>query len=111
MLSHFPAASSESFEPTDMLVRVRPEFLWYRHLKEPTCVVGEHKQLYFTLDVFSRVVGEEGVEDGIGAIAGCGCSAILQVDSAEEINIMDKLRRIFMIYSALPFFLSWLSVL
>lgn len=47
-----------------MLVRVRPEFLWYLHLKEPTCVVGEHKQLYFTLDVFLKAVGEEGMEDG-----------------------------------------------
>ncbi|KAL0301693.1 UNVERIFIED_CONTAM: hypothetical protein Sradi_6446100 [Sesamum radiatum] len=39
-------ANSDRFEPTDRLLRVRPTFLWYLHLNEPTCVVGEHKQLY-----------------------------------------------------------------
>lgn len=29
-------------------------------------MVGEHKQLYFTLDVFLKAAGEEGVEDGNG---------------------------------------------
>lgn len=46
-----------------MLARVRPEFRWYRHLKEPTCVVGEHKQLALTLVVFLRETGEDGCED------------------------------------------------
>lgn len=57
-LSHFPAASSESFEPTEMLFRVKLEVLWYLHLKEPACVVGEHKQLYFAL--FGWPEGEDG---------------------------------------------------
>lgn len=50
-------------------MRVRPEFLWYLHLNEPACVVGEHMQLYFTLDAFLKAVGVEGVEDGNG----CEC--------------------------------------
>eukprot|EP00474_Spongospora_subterranea_P012460 CRZ12918.1 hypothetical protein [Spongospora subterranea] len=62
-LSHFSAASSESFEPTDMLFRVRLALLWYLHLKEPACVVGEHKQLYFAL--FGWPEGEDGIEDAI----------------------------------------------
>lgn len=45
-----------------MLFRVRLELLWYLHLKEPACVVGEHKQLYFAL--FDWPEGEDGIEDG-----------------------------------------------
>lgn len=45
----FPA-KSESFE-----------FLWYLHLKEPACVVGEQRQLCL-LD-FLRPSGELGAED------------------------------------------------
>lgn len=54
-----------------MLVRVRPEFLWYLHLNEPACVVGEHKQLCFTLDAFLKTVGEVGVEDDSGGELHC----------------------------------------
>lgn len=45
-----------------MLLRVMLELLWYLHLKEPACVVGEHKQLYFAL--FGWPEGEDGIEDG-----------------------------------------------
>lgn len=44
-----------------MLFRVMLELLWYLHLKEPACVVGEHKQLYFAL--FGWPEGEDGIED------------------------------------------------
>lgn len=57
------APSSESLAPTDMLLRMRPEFLCCRHRKEPTCVVGEHKQLLRRLLEFFRVTGEEGTDD------------------------------------------------
>lgn len=42
---------------------MRPEFLCCRHRKEPTCVVGEHKQLLRRLLEFFRVTGEEGTDD------------------------------------------------
>ncbi|GER48259.1 UPF0301 protein AB57_0401 [Striga asiatica] len=60
------SASSDSFDPTDTLLRVRlpPEFLWYLHLNEPTWVVGEQRQLLFlTLDVFRRLTGDVGTEE------------------------------------------------
>ncbi|KAA8526641.1 hypothetical protein F0562_008156 [Nyssa sinensis] len=62
-----PAANSDSLEPRDTLLRVRLCFLWYRQRKDPACVVGEHKQLYFTLDVFLSVIGDDGVEEDISA--------------------------------------------
>lgn len=36
-------------EPTDLLTRLRPEFLCCRHLKDPAWVVGAHKQLFFSV--------------------------------------------------------------
>lgn len=100
MHQSFSAAISESFEPMEMLLRVRLELLWYLHLKEPACVVGEHKQLYFAL--FGWPEGEDGIEDGrpkrlLGTInfffgrlisvvfsLTLDCSAISSVDSAKE---------------------------
>lgn len=58
--AYLPAAISESLAPTDMLVRIW--FLWYRHLKEPGWVVGEQRQLYLTVEVSRRRLGEDGVE-------------------------------------------------
>lgn len=68
-LSHMAvdlAVNSDSFDPTDMLLRVRPEFLWYLHLKEPACVVGEHKQLcrLILADFLRPLTGEVGIEEG-----------------------------------------------
>lgn len=53
-------ASSLSLELTDLLLR--DMFLWSRHLKEPTWVVGEHKQLCFTPGPLATVIGDEGCE-------------------------------------------------
>ncbi|KAK4429212.1 hypothetical protein Salat_1221500 [Sesamum alatum] len=61
-------ANSDRFEPTDRLLRVSPVFLWYLHLNEPTCVVGEHKQLYLlTLADLLMPTGEVEAEEQDGA--------------------------------------------
>lgn len=39
------------FEPTDP-PRIIPPDLWCRHLKEPACVVGEHRQFHLPLEDF-----------------------------------------------------------
>ncbi|GER54034.1 uronate isomerase [Striga asiatica] len=64
--SDFPA-SSESLDPTDMLACLRPGWArWSLHLKEPACVVGEHRQLFRTLAVFLRLTGDDGMDrDGV----------------------------------------------
>ncbi|KAL6975511.1 RING-type E3 ubiquitin transferase [Sarracenia purpurea var. burkii] len=57
-------ANSESLEPTDMTLRVRPGFRWYRQRNDPAWVVGEQRQLYFTHDDFRRAAtGDVGDED------------------------------------------------
>ncbi|KAL6999855.1 hypothetical protein U1Q18_001011 [Sarracenia purpurea var. burkii] len=54
--------SSESLDPTEPLP-LKEGFRWYRQRKDPACVVGEHRQLYFALDDFRRTVGDDGGED------------------------------------------------
>ncbi|KAI8557935.1 hypothetical protein RHMOL_Rhmol04G0049500 [Rhododendron molle] len=58
---------ADSFAPTETLLRVRPELRWYRQRKDPAWVVGEQRQLYFTLEAFRRVVGDDGDEDDTNA--------------------------------------------
>lgn len=55
-------SSSESLQPTDMLERFIPVLVerWNRHRKEPTWVVGEHRQ--FNFGVLLVVTGDDGVE-------------------------------------------------
>ena len=52
-------ANSERLEPTD-LPRGIPVARWCRHLKEPACVVGEHRQFNFPLVVFLVVAWDVG---------------------------------------------------
>lgn len=59
---------ADSFAPTEMLLRVRPELRWYRQRKDPAWVVGEQRQLYFTLEAFRRVVGDDGDEDDTNVV-------------------------------------------
>ncbi|KAG5551421.1 hypothetical protein RHGRI_009741 [Rhododendron griersonianum] len=59
---------ADSFAPTEMLLRVRPELRWYRQRKDPAWVVGEQRQLYFTLEALRRVVGDDGDEDDTNVV-------------------------------------------
>lgn len=45
--------NSRRLEPTDLPRDIPPEVdLWCRHLNEPTCVVGEHRQFHLPLEDF-----------------------------------------------------------
>lgn len=44
--------NSARLEPIDFPLRIPEEDRWWRHLKEPTCVVGEHRQFILPGDFF-----------------------------------------------------------
>lgn len=61
-------AIAESLESTDLARCIPPADRWRRHLKEPTCVVGEHRQFHLSLEDF-KVIAFDVV--GVASILEC----------------------------------------
>ncbi|GAA0154009.1 hypothetical protein LIER_12112 [Lithospermum erythrorhizon] len=83
-------ASSESLAPTEKLLRVRPRdvcllFLWYRHLKEPGCVVGEQRQLILPACFRRGLLGDEGIDNDIASVD--AAAAVFLPDSKGNFGI------------------------
>ena len=70
-------SNAERLEPTEIARRINPSARWRRHLKEPACVVGEHRQSHLPLEDFLVAAPDVGIS-GDTFLCECECFLLLR---------------------------------